>query len=157
MDAARGLAGELNLAGPWVVGRGHLPTDSPNLLGFLGLVVLWAASAAVAVRRRYHDLVRLHALLAGTCLIGLLAVARITGTMFDYLLRWVWVVTALIVTASLTTLLRWFLAARGTQPAGRGSARSPLGLVVAAALGAALVVTALAVPKFAAADAARAA
>jgi hypothetical protein len=149
VDAVRGFAGEVNLAGPWIVGRGHLPTDSPNVLGFAALLALWAAGAFVAVRQRFSDLVRLHALLAGTCVVGVLAIARITGTMFDYLLRWLWVVTALIVTASVTTFLRWWAAAR----AARGAKADRDGWRVAVVgIGAAVVLSAVAVPKFAAAD-----
>jgi len=148
--ALRGFAGEVNLFGPWVVGRGHLPTDPPNVVGFLGLLALWIAGFVVAVRRRYAELLRLHVLLVATCLVGIVAVARVTGVLFDYLLRWLWVVTALIVAASATALYRWWAERRtvAATPRDDGTTRR----VAAVALAAAAVLAVVAIPKFAAAD-----
>ncbi len=147
--AWKGFAGEVNLLGPWVAGRGHLPTDAPNLVGFLALLVLWGAGVAVAIRRRESDLLRLHALLAATCLLGLVATTRVTGVLFDYLLRWLWVVTALIVAASATGLYRWWAGRRRGPDPGVVRSNRVVGLTVVMA--AALVALA-ALPKFADAD-----
>jgi hypothetical protein len=148
--ALKAFAGEVNLVGPWVAGRGHLPTQSPNVLGFLGLLAVWGAGVAIAVRRGYHELCRLHGLLAATCVFGVIAISRITGTPFDYLVRWLWPVTALIVTASTTAAYRWWREARVTSDEPTQARADRWALVAGVAV--AVAVAVVAVPKFADAE-----
>jgi hypothetical protein len=154
--AVKGFAGEVNLFGPWVVGRGHLPTSRPNVLGFLGFLVVWAIGVAAAFRRRDAALLRLHALLVATCVVAIISIARVTGVLFDYLLRWLWVVAALIVAASATGVYRWWAARAvaahdpsSTVAAGSAERSAPHRRLGVAAITAAAVLAAVALPKFA--------
>lgn len=117
--AVEAFAGELNVAGPWLVGRGHQPTDPPAWAGFAAMVALWAAAAAVAWRRRLDGPLRLHAVLAVSCVLGIASMARVFGDFFDYVIRWMWVLAALVAvaiawTAWLAVPARWHRALTGT-------------------------------------------
>ena len=98
--------------------------DVPHLvrgdIGLLGsplrggvFLALWAASAALAVRRRdrARDLVALHLVVGVALLLGLFAISRIFGPFWPYLMYWAWGTTALALLA-----LVWTLAA-ATAPA----------------------------------------
>jgi hypothetical protein len=102
--AVKAFAGEFNLLGPWVVGRGHLPGTSPNMLGLVAMVVLWGAGIAAAVQLRARRQLLLHAVLGITCVLGLVAMTRIFGPFFDYVIRWMWPLAGLVVTASLWSM-----------------------------------------------------
>jgi hypothetical protein len=97
--SVRAFAGELNVAGPWLVGRGHQPTDPPAWAGFAAMAALWAGAAVVAWRRRLDRAARLHAVLAAACALGLVSMARVFGDFFDYVIRWMWVLAALVAVA----------------------------------------------------------
>ncbi|MGD9703136.1 MAG: hypothetical protein AB7Q42_15810 [Acidimicrobiia bacterium] len=105
-SAAKAMAGELNLLGPWVTGPGKVPIESPNLAGFLGFVLLVAAGGWFAVRRRDREVLTLQAVLGLAVVIGLASTARIFGTFFDYVIRWMWPLAAAITMASLWSLWR---------------------------------------------------
>ena len=137
--AVEAFAGELNVAGPWVVGQGHQPTDPPAWAGFAAMAVLWAAAAVVAWRCRLARALRLHAVLAVACALGLVSMARVFGDFFDYVVRWMWVLAAFVAvaiawTAWLASPARW----RGILAGGAGAAL--VVAVVAASVGAADVV-----------------
>lgn len=141
--ALKAYAGEVNLLGPWVVGRGHLPSSSPNLAGFLGLVALWGSGVVVAARRKDRPVLLLHAVLAATSVIGILAMSRIFGPFFDYVVRWLWPLAALVVATSIWSIARAVAATHGTDPA--RTAR----VAVAASVAATLVLSAVATVQFA--------
>jgi hypothetical protein len=90
-----------------------------------GLVALavWATAAAVAVRRRLARVLALHAVVAVALLAGLLAISRIFGTPWRYLMLWAWSTTALALLAIAWTAVaaappRWRAsAARLARPA----------------------------------------
>lgn len=113
--AVKAFAGELNVAGAWVVGRGHQPTDDPNVLGFVAMVAAWASAVALAVRLRLRDALRLHAVLGVCSAVALVSMARVFGDFFDYVIRWMWVLTAVV---ALATVWTWWLAWRA-HPRGR--------------------------------------
>lgn len=120
--ALKAFAGELNVAGPWVVGRGHQPTDDPTWWGFAVMAALWGAAAWLAWRRRLAGgaLARLHAVLGVACLLGVVSIARVFGDFYDYVIRWMWVLVTLVAVAVAWTA--WELAAprlrRGLAVAG---------------------------------------
>lgn len=94
-NAVRAFAGELNVVGPWLVGRGHQPTDPPAWFGFAAMASAWSAAVAVAWRRRLDVALRLHGVLAAGCVLGVGSMARVFGDFYDYVIRWMWVLAAL--------------------------------------------------------------
>lgn len=104
--AFRALAGELNLAGGWLVGAGHEPTDAPNLVGLLGFAVLIGAGIVVGWRRRDRAVLELQAVLVAATALGLLAASRVFGVFFDYVIRWTWPLAALWAGVSVASLWR---------------------------------------------------
>jgi hypothetical protein len=66
---------------------------------------LWAAATAIAWRRRAFAAVRLQFIAGGLALIGFVAVSRITGGVYPYLVRWSWAIGALIVLSTLWSLI----------------------------------------------------
>jgi hypothetical protein len=101
--AVDAFAGELNVAGPWLVGEVHQPTDPPAWAGFAAMAALWVGAAAVARRRRLDGPPRLHAVLAAACVLGVASMARVFGDFFDYVIRWMWVLAALVAVATAWT------------------------------------------------------
>lgn len=85
---------------------------SGGLLGFgvswPGAVFLgvWAAAAALAIRRRDQELVRLHIVVAVALFAGLLATIRIHGPLWTYLVLWGWGTTAVMILATAWTFWR---------------------------------------------------
>lgn len=117
--ALKAVAGEFNLAGPFVTGPGKAPYDSPNLVGLLAFLVLVVAGA-VSLRRQ-RSLATLYAVVAGSSVVGLLATSRVFGEFYDYVIRWMWIQAALLVAVSFVGVARY-----------RSVARVPLDRVVTA-------------------------
>jgi hypothetical protein len=63
-------------------------------------LALWAATAAVAWRRRLHPVIELDALLAVTVVLGAASTSRIFGLLWYYLLLWGWIANGLMVIAA---------------------------------------------------------
>lgn len=81
--------------GPWV--WGGVAVEGSAVPGLL-LLVAWAAVAGVvAVRRTDATITRLNAVLAGSLLLGTIAVSRIFGALYLYTFRWIVVLAALMV------------------------------------------------------------
>jgi len=134
--AVDAFAGELNVAGPWLVGQGHQPTDPPAWAGFVAMAGLWAAAVVVAWRRRLTGVLRLHAVLGVACVLGLASMARVFGDFYDYVIRWAWVLAALVAVAIAWTA--WLAAPERWRRGLAGAAFGALGVaVVAASVGAA--------------------
>ena len=102
--ALKAMAGQLNLVGPWVVGSGHQPTDSPNWLGFIGFVALVIAGLAISWHRRDDKVLTFQVTLALVTALGLLSTSRISGVMFDYLIQWMLPLAALWAAVSIWSL-----------------------------------------------------
>jgi hypothetical protein len=130
-DGFRAFAGELNVAGPWLVGQGHQPTDPPSWPGFVVMAALWAGAAIVAWRRRLDRVLRLHAVLGVACVLGLVSMARVFGDFFDYVIRWMWVLAALVAVAVAWTA--WEAAPSRWRRAMAGTGVAALAVAVAAA------------------------
>jgi hypothetical protein len=71
----------------------------------LMLLAVWSAAAVVTWRRRldHPNLWRLHVVVGLAALLGLLAMSRILGEVWDYLVLWAWGTTLLMVLATLVT------------------------------------------------------
>ena len=78
---------------PNVTGTGSV--EGLPLTSLLVPVVVFVGAGALAVWRRCYDAVRLQAVVAIGAVAGVVAVSRITGDTFDYLLRWWWPVAGL--------------------------------------------------------------
>lgn len=103
--ALRAMAGEFNLAGPFVLGPGHLPVDSPNIFGFIAFAAVAASGVALALKNRNRRVLGLQAVLATATLIGIVATARIFGYFYDYVIRWMWVLAAMWMAASVWAMV----------------------------------------------------
>jgi hypothetical protein len=119
---------ELGGWGPWLGSKEQInPVGGSLLPGLSNLMIVpalaWVTAIAVAWRRRREtpEELSLLAIVAGSVVIGLLAVSRITGGVFDYLVRWWWPLAALWWVAVIWVLGRaavaW-LASRSTRLSG---------------------------------------
>ena len=133
-DVAEIVVVQANLFGPWVFGPARDSFGIMPVIGFVALLALWAVAVRVARSRRAVSDLRLHALLATAWLLAVISVARIFGPYFEYTVRWLWLLTVLVVTASLWTLWR---ARTGSAGAARwpfvAAAAVPLAVMVVAA------------------------
>jgi hypothetical protein len=110
---ARAMASRLNLLGPWLYDPLRDPTQSPNWLGFVLFCFLVGAAVRVALRRRDPNEIRLYVVLAVLTILGLLSAARVFGTFFEYVIRWMVPLAALWIAAAAWSLYRE-LTERGT-------------------------------------------
>lgn len=105
VSAARAMAGEFNLLGPFLVGPGHLPTESPNYWGTLGFVVVVGVGIAASRRARDQRILTLQEVLLVTTFIGFFATVRIFGTFYEYVIRWMWVLAMLWIVVSIWAIV----------------------------------------------------
>ena len=84
---------------PWL-GRAELAGSDGALLG-AGLItiviplVAMAVSMVVARKAKAHSAVRLQLIVIALCVAGLISTARVVGPVFDWIVRWWWVVAYL--------------------------------------------------------------
>ncbi len=105
-DVAEIVVVQLNLFGPWVFGPGRDSFGALAVVGFVGLLVLWGLAVRSARSRRAASELRVHALLGVAWLLAIVSIARIFGPYFEYTVRWLWLLTVLVITASVWTLWR---------------------------------------------------
>lgn len=91
-----GAAGDAGAAGSLL--EASSGTDGSVLPG-LAVLAVWAAAALVALRSGSRALVRLHLVVAAALVLGVVALARIFGKEWYYLMLWAWGVTALLLLA----------------------------------------------------------
>lgn len=104
----------------------------------VAMLVAWAAAAVFAVRRGDRTLVRLHAVVAATLVLGLLSISRILGVPWFYLTLWALGTATLALVATVATVAPP-VAAAVTDRWG-GGRPDPFARVPLAALGVALLV-----------------
>jgi hypothetical protein len=93
-DGWKVVTGQFGVPPEWMTGkwRPSWSGESPFLLSSpLPVLLVLVVVAGVALWRRGGDGRRLVAVLAGTGVLAVLAVARTVGPAFDYRLRWTWV------------------------------------------------------------------
>lgn len=130
-DGVRVVLGQFGPAPGWVTGDRPvaLITGETTLRSRLVAPVLLlpaAAALGIAIRRRDRTTLRLFAVLATGLTVGIVAVARTVGLLFEYRLQWTWVLAALTLFA---TLLGGWRALVARVP---GAARVLVGLGLAA-------------------------
>jgi hypothetical protein len=122
--------------------RGHVHIFDASPSRGVAFLVLWAATVVVAWRRRDSVLIALHGVVGVALALGALAVSRIFGPLWPYLVHWAWGTSALM-----TLAMAWTAA---SLPRSAGQVRSLPTLrfprQTVAVLGAVLLVT---VPLFA--------
>jgi hypothetical protein len=111
----KGFLGEVNLAGTWWRGGVHDPTRTPSILGLAGFLVLGGVALVVAIRRRDREALILQGTVGAALLIGAIATTRIVGDFYYYVIRWTWVLAALVVVASVWAIWRAVRAALVTR------------------------------------------
>jgi hypothetical protein len=105
-DVGEIIVVHFNLFGPWVFGPGRDSFGVVAAVGFVAMVGLWAAGVRAARSRRATSELRVHALLGAAWVLGSVSIARIFGPFFEYTVRWLWLLAALVVTASVWSLWR---------------------------------------------------
>lgn len=103
--ALKAMAGEMNLAGPFITGPGHAPYDAPNVWGFGAFMALVLIGVWAVRRSRDRRIAVLQSVLAVSTILGLLATARVFGHFYDYVIRWMWILAALWVAVSVWAIV----------------------------------------------------
>lgn len=103
--AIKAFAGEFNVVGGWVAGT-RQPTEAPFWPGFVLMVAAFVAAFVLNVRRRREPLVAFQAVVSAAALIGIVSIARVFGDFYDYVIRWVWMISVAAAAAILTTAWR---------------------------------------------------
>ncbi len=100
-EGARVVTAQLAWMPDWITGRGAVGLDAETTYLHSApaplLLLPFAAAALVAWRRRWRPELRLALTATAVLGIGVVAVARTLGGVFDYRLRWTWVVGGLLV------------------------------------------------------------
>lgn len=123
------LAVELGVPGPWTAAGeevdpflGAVVPGSP--LRLLPTAAAFVVGLLLARRLRRRDLEGLSAIVAGLVAVGALSLSRLTGTVAPYLVRWTWVLAAVIWLQAFWAVAGW-VAAQAAAMVGRrpGAAR----------------------------------
>lgn len=131
----------LAFADAWRAWLGHLdvgqlvhadvdPIDlHPGGSSWSGAVLLgaWVVAAAAAWHRRDPGLVRLHVVVGAALALGLVAISRISGVPFPYLMLWAWGTAVLALLATVWTVLLVRHPAADGAPAA-GEVRAPVSM-----------------------------
>ena len=126
-DVAEIVVVQLNLFGPWVFGPGRDSFGAVAVIGFVGLLVLWGLAIRSARSRRAAPELRVHALLGVAWLLAVVSITRIFGVYFEYTVRWLWLLTALVISASVWTLWR----GRREWPTSNRALTAPAAILIA--------------------------
>lgn len=123
--AWRVMATEIGIPGAWLTGA-DLDTAGPHhsAVPAIVLIALVVTLGVLAARRGALDAARLAALSVSAVLIGLVATARAVGPLFDYLMRFWWIIGASL----------WLSAAWSALALARVRLAAAVGLVISAVL-----------------------
>jgi len=92
---------------PWTLLFDRVVTDTPQTttngssLPGVAFLVVWLGSVAAAWRLRLRSLLRLDLLLGVALVLAVVAISRIFGFVWHYLMLWAWGITALMILATL--------------------------------------------------------
>jgi hypothetical protein len=103
-DVAEIVVVQFNLLGPWVFGPGRSSFGVVAAVGFVGLLVLWGAAIRSSRSRRATGELHVHGLLGAAWVLAIVSVSRIFGIYFEYTVRWLWLLTVLVVSVSVWAL-----------------------------------------------------
>jgi hypothetical protein len=100
VEAIRIVLAPFGFVPSWISGERHASRfngETMLLHEWLWPVLLapFVAAVAIAWKMRWHAIVRLAAVLGATVVVGVVAVGRTLGVMYEYRLLWTWVVGAL--------------------------------------------------------------
>lgn len=108
------LVSQLNVLGPWLLGPAA-PSDSVvKWIGFAGFIGIVTA-AILSRRSRVHR--STFAVLLGFVLLGAISILRIFGPFYEYTVRWLWLLTGLLLATAIWTL--WDAVRTSTRMSGR--------------------------------------
>lgn len=101
------IASQMNLIGPWLTGP---DSTSPALgwaryPGFVAFSVLIVLCWRMARSRQWTDLSSLLQVSSALMVIGSIAISRIFGPFFEYTIRWMWILVAIVV--SVCAVIMW--------------------------------------------------
>ncbi len=116
--AAKALVGRLNLLGPWLHDPAASPRATPDVVGFVLFVALVGAGGWCAWQRRRRPELTMYAVLAASTVLGLASTARIFGTFYEYVVRWMLPLAAAWVATAAWSVIQTVLA-RHPAPANR--------------------------------------
>ena len=94
--AIKAMIGRFNLLGPWIIDAQKDPRSTPNYIGFVLFVALVGLSARWAWKRRERIELSLYAVLGAATVLGLFSTTRIFGVFFEYVIRWMLPLVALV-------------------------------------------------------------
>jgi hypothetical protein len=103
--AIKAFAGEFNVVGGWVAGP-RQPTEAPFWPGFVLMAAAFIGAFVLNVRRRREPLIAFQVVISAAALIGIVSIARVFGDFYDYVIRWMWMITVAAAAAILTTAWR---------------------------------------------------
>ncbi len=130
--ATRALATQWNLGGAWLSGARHDPaSSSPSLTGLLLFAAFVAGALVVSIRRRDAPALSLQAVALVAAALGWISTTRIIGDFYDYVIRWSWIVAAMLAISSGWAVWR-AIADRAVTTGGIPAARRGLAVIAAA-------------------------
>lgn len=93
------LTSQLNVFGPWLLGPNITLPLGVRWIGFVGFCVVVGWGLLTAHRRGWSDIQRMLCVLSGFMALGSLSILRIFGPYFEYTVRWLWLLTAMMLAA----------------------------------------------------------
>ena len=105
------------------------------------MVALFAMSFLLSVRRDRRSMVALHTVITAAALLGLVSISRVFGDFYDYVYRWVWMITVAAAAAIVTTAWRELQLVAPRDARWRRAQPVLLGLAVVAVLAAGVALT----------------
>lgn len=107
-EAIRIVATQFNVIGPWLTGSGlSAPAETwARWPGFVVFVILVGMARRRAVKTGDRDVGALLVTLIGGSVVAGLSILRIFGSYLDYTIRWVWILSGLMVIVSILGLVR---------------------------------------------------
>ncbi len=142
-DGARVIGAQFNLVPDWMVGLRDVNLFSGQPAGFISTpipVLLIPFGVAIALAWRAHDRQarRFAAVLVISLGVGLVSLAQTVGSMYEYRLRWIWVLAGLCMA---------FTAAQAAQMFARRVPGNRVRLIIAACVTATIVLSAFGIAR----------
>jgi hypothetical protein len=112
------VAAEMGVPSPWIGATEEIDAFTgevvpASVLRLLPTIAIFAAAFVVGWRRRLTEALRLQVVVAVLTVLGVASLSRITGGVFPYLVRWLWVFGALAWLSSLWTFASAYQQRRG--------------------------------------------